>query len=254
MRDAPNERVQPITALEDLTRSLEKGEVDPSSVSVHDTLDETMREIKRVMGTPDLDYIGDFLKAASALIKAKAEKLLPPEEDTDSEVDDENEQEDDFLYDSESEWSNEALLAHLMEYRVFQDAVAELARRDTTWRGVFPRSRPVEITQEIPLTSTEIGLTHLLSALQDILKEAPREEFSHVPQDDLFLERGMDHIRACIREKEKVVFRELFFEPVTRSGVIAVFLALLELIRLREVIVRQDYHFGEIVIAFVPGG
>ena len=64
----------------------------------------------------------------------------------------------------------------------------------------------------------------------------------------------MDHIRSCIQEKTRVAFRELFVRPVTRSGVIAVFLALLELIRLKEVVVEQDRHFGEIMITLVSEG
>jgi len=69
-----------------------------------------------------------------------------------------------------------------MEYRVFQDAVEELARRDTAWRGVFPRGRQIEAKDDLPLPSNEIGLSHLLSALKDILEDAPREEFPHVPK------------------------------------------------------------------------
>lgn len=256
MKDAPREGLQPIRALEELARGLERGEVDPSSVSALNALEEAVREIEQVIEEPDLDYIGDFLSAAGAVIKAKAEKLLPSDECEDSEIEGEieSESEEDSLCGMEREWSNEALLSHLMEYQVFQDAVEELARRDAAWRGAFPRSRPIEINTERPVISTEIGLTHLLSALKDILQDAPREEFSHVPQDELFLERSMDHIRTCIREKHEVAFAELFLKPVTRSGVIGVFLALLELIRLREVIVRQDRHFGEIMIAFVPRG
>ncbi len=257
MKDAPSERLQPIRALEELTRGLEKGEVDPSSVSALNALREAMHEIERVIGKPDLDYVGDFLSAASDVIKAKAEKLLPPEEYQNGEIEGEPEPESEegSLYDAEGEWSNEALLTHLIEYRVFQDAVEELARRDAAWRDVFPRSRPVEIDRlETSVVSTEIELEDLLSALKDILKDAPREEFSHVPQDELFLEKSMDHIRSCIRGKDEVAFGELFQKPVTRSGVIGVFLALLELIRLREIIVRQDRHFGEIMIAFAPGG
>lgn len=254
MKDAPNERLRPIRALEELARGLERGDKDPSQVSARNALEEAILEIERAMGKPDLDYVGDFLSAAGAVIKAKAEKLLPPEEHDTGESEDNGEREEESsLLDPESEWSNEALLAHLMEYRVFQDAVEELARRDAAWRGVFPRGRSVETTDDVPLPSTEIGLSHLLSALKDILEDAPREEFSHVPQDELFLERSMDHIRSCIREKTKVAFFELFPRPVTRSNVIGVFLALLELIRLREVVVQQDRHFGEIMIAFVPG-
>jgi segregation and condensation protein A len=255
LKDAPNERLQPIKALEELALGLQRGDRDPSSVSARNAIEEAISEIEGVMGKPDLDYIGDFLSAACAVIKAKADKLLPPEkDDTCEETEDTGESEESSLSDPEGEWSNEALLAHLMEYRVFQDAVEELARRDAAWRSVFPRGRPIDTKDELSLPSTEIGLSHLLSALKDILEDAPREEFSYVPQDELFLEKSMDHIRSCIREKTQVAFFELFPRPVIRSTVIGVFLALLELICLREVVVHQDRHFGEIVIAFVPGG
>ncbi len=254
MKDTPHERLQPIRTLEDLARSLERGEVDPLSVSVHDVLEETMHEMERTQGMPDLDYVGDYLSAAGTVIRAKSEKLLPPDESEDDEAEDDNEAQGDIdsASDCDEEWSNEALLAHLMEYRVFQDAVEELARRDEAWRGVFPRSRPSEINIEEPIISTEVGLAHLLSALKDILEDAPEEEFSHVPQDELMLEEGMGSIRSVIQENGEATFRELFIKPVTRSKVIAVFLALLELIRLREVVVRQNQHFGEIIISFVP--
>jgi segregation and condensation protein A len=255
LRDASNERLQPIKALEELARALDRGDKDPSSVSARNTLEETMSDIERFIGEPDLDYIGDFISTASAVIKAKAEKLLPPDEHETCAIEDIDEREEEpSSLDPERELSSEALLSHLMEYRVFQDAVEELARRDTAWRGVYPRGRPIESNEDVSLVSTEIGLAHLLSALRDILEDAPREEFSHVPQDELFLERSMDHIRSCIREKTKVTFFELFLKPVTRSSVIGVFLALLELIRLREIAVQQDRHFGEIMIAFVPEG
>lgn len=81
MTDTLCDRQQPIKALEQLARSLEKEETDPLQVSVEGAVKEAMAEVVRVMKQPDLDYIGDFLGAATALIKAKADKLLPPEED-----------------------------------------------------------------------------------------------------------------------------------------------------------------------------
>lgn len=258
MTDTLCDRQQPIKALEQLARSLEKEETDPLQVSVEGAVKEAMAEVVRVMKQPDLDYIGDFLGAATALIKAKADKLLPPEEDGAGEAQDaeENNTEDLISEELETELSNEALLTHLMEYRVFQDAVEELARRDAAWRLMFPRGRRIDTNaqDELQLPSDEIGLPDLLSALKEILKDASSEEFSHIPQDDLFLEKAMDHIRSCIQEKTRVAFRELFVRPVTRSGVIAVFLALLELIRLKEVVVEQDRHFGEIMITLVSEG
>ena len=73
MKDAPNERLQPIRTLEELARALERGDEDPSQVSARNALEEAMAEIVRVMVKSVLDYIGDFLSAAGAVIRAKAE-------------------------------------------------------------------------------------------------------------------------------------------------------------------------------------
>ncbi|MFZ5924616.1 MAG: segregation/condensation protein A, partial [Bacillota bacterium] len=64
----------------------------------------------------------------------------------------------------------------------------------------------------------------------------------------------MDAILARLHHRGKLSFRELFSGPASRPEVIAVFLALLELIRLARVVVRQDSRFGEILIHAAPGG
>ncbi|NLS44359.1 MAG: segregation/condensation protein A [Firmicutes bacterium] len=239
-----------IKNLESLAKAIERGETEPASISVHDILVDSIHGVDRILGEPDLDYIGDFITAAAAVIKAKAHKLLPPDEYEDDNVENTEESELFLSQDSDKEWSNEELLAHLMEYRIFQDAVEELARRDKAWRDVFPGSDSHKVSKEIPMAPNKMGIPDLLSALKDILMDAPREEFYYVPRDELNLERSINHIRSCIKGKGEAVFCELFFHPITRAGVIGVFLALLELIRLGEIIVHQDQQFGEIIVTF----
>ncbi|MEW6230152.1 MAG: hypothetical protein AB1700_19050, partial [Bacillota bacterium] len=65
-------------SLEDLARAIEKGEIDPLSVSVRDAILMCLEEM-RSGRKPSLDDTGSFLAAASALIHAKSKALLPPE-------------------------------------------------------------------------------------------------------------------------------------------------------------------------------
>lgn len=237
-------------SLEDLARAIEKGEIDPLSVSVHDAILMCLEEI-RSGRKPSLDDMGSFLAAASALIHAKSKALLPPEATPgDSspaaagDPADEGEGEDD---------RNDDLVAHLMEYRVFKRAIEELARREETWRSVFWRDAAPPGPGDA-LAPTGVGLGDLISALRDVLKGMPEEEFTALPTDDLAIEEKMDSILARLHHRGKLSFRELFSGPATRPEVIAVFLALLELIRLARVVVRQDSRFGEILIHAAPGG
>jgi len=239
-------------SIEDLARAIEKGEIDPLSVSVHDAVLTCLEEMRRGR-KPSLDDMGSFLAAASALIHAKSKALLPPETMSgDSSPaaasspahEGEDEDEDD---------PNDGLIALLMEYRVFKRAIEELARREETWRSVFWRDSTPPGPGDAP-APTEVGLGDLISALRDVLKGMPEEEFTALPTDDLAIEEKMDAILARLHHRGKLSFRELFSGPASRPEVIAVFLALLELIRLARVVVRQDSRFGEILIHAAPGG
>lgn len=237
-------------SLEDLARAMERREIDPLSVSVCDVI-QTYVEKMRSVRKPSLDDRGSLLAAASALILAKSKALLPSEAvapdgsppDADPPSDEGRDKDD----------RNEALIAHLMEYRMFKEAVEQLARREETWRAVFSRdSMPPGAGDPHELRGVDLG--DLVSALRGILEDMPGEEFTGLPADDLAIGEKMDSILVRLHHEGKISFRELFANPTSRAEVIAVFLALLELIRLAGAVVRQDSHFGEILIYPGPGG
>jgi len=245
--------------LEDLARAIERGDADARSVSVYEVIRACFDELER-SGEPGLDEVGGLLAAASALVAAKAKALLPPEREADEapgasgEGEGVAEGEGEGGDDDGEDDANSALIAHLMEYRIFKEAVEELARRDEAWRLVYLRnSFPSGLRSVRPPEG--VSLSDLIQALRRVLEGIPEDEFTALPTDDLSIEEKMDAILIRLRQRGKLVFRELFDGPViTRSEVIAVFLALLELIRLAKAVVRQDAHFGEILILPAVGG
>ncbi|MGE5592417.1 MAG: segregation and condensation protein A [Betaproteobacteria bacterium] len=245
--------------LEELARAIERREVDARTVSIHEVIHACFEELER-SGETGLDAVGGFLVAASALVAAKSRALLPPEPEADGAAGGSGEcegspEEDGDSGDDNCECDgNSALIAHLMEYRIFKEAVEELARRDEAWRLVYLRDTSPPGTRNAS-PPEGVGLSDLIQALRSVLEGIPEDEFTALPADDLSIEEKMDAILTRLRQKGRLVFGELFDGPtVTRSEVIAVFLALLELIRLAKAVVRQDAHFGEILILPAVGG
>ncbi len=249
-----------IGRLEDLARALDRGEVDPSSVSASDAIQACLDEIRAAGGMAALDQVGDFLVAASALMHAKSRTLLPSEgaqgeaaaasaQASDTEL---GYEEDDESDEGEA-GADEALIARLMQYRVFKEAARELAMREEAWRAVYLRDfeTPVPGARSVP---PEVGLVDLVAALRGVLRTMPDEGFRGIPADDLALEDRMEAVLSQLRAKGELTFRQLFAGQTTRAEVIAVFLALLELIRLHAAVVRQSSRFGEILIYPAAGG
>jgi segregation and condensation protein A len=57
----------------------------------------------------------------------------------------------------------------------------------------------------------------------------------------------IEHVLETLRSKGKMVFSSLFADVASRNEIVCTFLAVLELIRLRQIVAQQDSDFGEIV-------
>jgi len=100
-----------------------------------------------------------------------------------------------------------------------------------------------------PRAGGEASLFDLLSAVNLVLRrfeqpESPRE----IVEDRWTVSERIEHLRALVNRSRSVRFFELFAATTSRSEVVATFLALLELIRLRQVRAVQAELFGEIEI------
>jgi segregation and condensation protein A len=100
-----------------------------------------------------------------------------------------------------------------------------------------------------PRAGAEASLFDLLSAVNLVLRrfeqpESPRE----IVEDKWTVSERIEHLRALVKQHRSVRFSALFAATTSRSEVVATFLALLELIRLRQVWAVQEELFGEIEI------
>jgi segregation and condensation protein A len=196
-------------------------------------------EYIEVMRLLDLEIAGEFLVMASTLMYIKSRELLPVDQQVQTEGEDEGE---------DPRWE---LIRQLVEYKKFKDAAAQLQELESRQENVFPRL-PVkpEFAAEAP-GKPEVSLFDLVNAVSTILKRITEREgvTRDVFEDRWTVSEKIEHIMIRLTELPRVRFSELFAADMSRTEVVVTFLALLELIRLKQLVALQDEAFGEIDIS-----
>src|SRR5580692_2041021 len=216
---------------------IKKEEVDIYEVNLT-RLATQFVEYVDVMRMLDLDIAGEFLVMASTLMYIKSRELLP--RDLQPEAVEEEEGED-------PRWE---LIRQLVAYKKFKDAAAQLQVRELEQENTFPRL-PVKLELEPapgPVRG-EASLFDLINAVSEVLKRVgKREGIREIFEDKWTVSEKIEYLAKLTAERTTVKFSELFLNAGSRTEVICTFLALLELIRLKQLVCTQSGDFGEIDI------
>jgi len=182
----------------------------------------------------NLDIAGEFLVMAATLTQIKSKMLLPAQEEP------QEPQED----------PRAELVKRLLEYEKFKEIAQDLRQRELGQQQVFrrPASKEKEIEGEKEVYF-EASLFDLISAFSVALKDAPRELFYEVIKDEFTVAEKIHQILHLLLEKESALLSELFGKAKNKLEIIVTFLAILELIRLREIVARQKGLFQEIEVS-----
>jgi segregation and condensation protein A len=185
----------------------------------------------------DLEIAGEFLVMAATLMYIKSRELLPVDQQAQVEGEDEGE---------DPRWE---LIRQLVEYKKFKDAAAQLQALEARQEDVFPRTPgKLEFAAETS-TGPEASIFDLVNAINVILKRFNRpEDRRDIFEDKWTVSEKIEHLMKVLTERASVRFSELFEGVTSRSEVVVTFLALLELIRLKQIAAGQHEPFGEIEI------
>ncbi|MBU0570977.1 MAG: segregation/condensation protein A [Candidatus Omnitrophica bacterium] len=189
----------------------------------------------------DLDIAGEFLVMAATLMHIKSRMLLPPDESQEDEVGEED--------------PRDELVRKLLEYKKYKEAASCLQEMRDASKEIFLRTGKdgnEKIFAEENGDYFEASLFDLISAFRKVLKDIPKHTFHNVIKDKVTVADKIHAIYHILAEQEKVFFSALFTGAADKDEVIATFLAVLELIKMREVIVLQKGSFGEIEILRNP--
>mgnify|MGYP001393123829 FL=1 len=215
---------------------IEKNEVDIFNIPIA-VITEQYLDYLHSMQEQDLAIGGEFLVMAATLIRIKAKMLLPAEE---KEEEEEPEEKD----------PREALVEQLLRYKAFKQAAAWLSERYSSSTGCYTRGTtpPQRVTAPV-FTNLIGGLTvrDLAAVYGQILKDLYAEPPSQTIVQRISVVQRLAEIRIRLVGRDRLSFDELLHNK-SRADVVVTFLAVLELVRLREIRVRQDKTFGFIEI------
>ena len=182
----------------------------------------------------DLEVAGELLLMAATLMQIKSKMLLPP----------------DPAGEAEEEGDPRAeLVRRLLEYKAFKEAAERLRGFEDKRRGVFTRFGVETEVDGGDSPFLEVSLFELLSAFSKILKNLPKVDSHEVVRDEFTVAEKVHELFHRLVKTSVLYFRELFDAAKNKMEVITIFLALLELIRLKEVTVSQPDRFGEMAIS-----
>ena len=214
---------------------IQKEEVDIYDIPIAKITDQYL-EYLELMKLMDLSIAGEFLVMAATLMHIKSKMLLPPEPAEGGQAPEED--------------PRAELVKRLLEYKKFKEAATELSQMESHHKHFFARVGPGVDIEELPQEETffEASLFDLITAFTKVLKDIPKDIFYKVVKDEFTVSEKIHDVLHMVVEKKTILFTELFKAAKTKFEIITIFLALLELIKMREIIVIQTAPFGEIEI------
>ena len=214
---------------------IKQDEIDIYDISI-ERITRQYLEYLQAFKELNIEIAGEFIVMAANLIYLKSRSLLP----VDQQPPEEDAQEDDPRWD---------LIRQLIEYKKFKEAAAELHQRALEQERIFAREGGPSHLQD-PLRLGEVGIFQLINAFQTVIKRVEaREDVQEIFGERFSVSEKIDAILQRVAVGAPIRFSDLFGAVVSRLEVVVTFLALLELIRLRQVRAVQKDIFAEIEIA-----
>jgi segregation and condensation protein A len=184
----------------------------------------------------DVDTAGEFIYMSALLIHIKSKMLLPPSPAE--------------IGEGEAEDPRRELVERLLEHERFRNAAQMLQQKrqleDATWTnpGIREFREAADADQEIAADTLD-----LVRVFREVIERAKSRPVLDVSEDAITVRQMIDFVRRrLMMEDRPVALSKLLSNSRSVNAVIAMFLALLELVRLQAILLRQDRGFSEIYI------
>lgn len=230
--------------LELLLHLIEKNKVNIYDIPIV-TITEQYIEYIRSMEQEDMNVMSEFLVMAATLLNIKAKMLLPKEV-----------KEEEEYFDPRLE-----LVERLIEYKKYKYAAIELKDMQISAQQAYYKAEtiPEEVLQyKEDIDPKEVVGDLTLAKLNAIFKEVMkrkvdkidpvRSKFGKIEKEKISVEDKMNNIAQRIEGLNGIKFRTLLESQSSKLEVVVTFLAILELMKVGKIVIRQKELFDDIVI------
>ncbi|MFZ5965816.1 MAG: segregation and condensation protein A [Bacillota bacterium] len=221
---------------------IEKAEVDIYDIPIAKITEQYLAYLEE-MKKFDLDITSEFLVMAATLLEIKSKMLLP------------NKTEEQLTIAIDEIDPRQELIARLIEYKKYKNAAIEFKKREDIFKRTFYKPQeqlePFIVIEDNNVINLDIS--ELINAFNNLLKKKNKqnntiEHVREIKRDEVTIEEKIVQIRDLLNQKVSLRFEELFSDMVSRSEIIVTFLAMLELMKLKFLVVQQNKIFGEITV------
>lgn len=214
---------------------IKKNDIDVCDIPIAEVTEQYMEYIE-MMKMLDLDIVGDFLVMAATLMQIKSRMLLPP----------------DPLAENPDADPRDELVQRLQEYQRFKQIADQLKSKEAHRQDLFQRivdqeqlERMKEESQEVTVEAT---LFDLINALNGALKKVQVKKSYEIKEEEYTVDGKIHTIVHLLLDQPRISLSELFSRTSSKIEAIVTFIAVLELIRLKEVVAIQRRQFEDIEI------
>jgi segregation and condensation protein A len=215
---------------------IRKNELDIYDIPIESVTRQYIDALK-AMQQLDLDLAGEFFVMAATLMEIKSRMLLPKGQHA---VDPNAEEEE-----MDPRWE---LVHQLLQYKKFKDAAAKLHELAVERQNLMERHvSALSDRADRPLKS--VDRIELWNAFNMVLRRLAEKLVVGEIHDELVtVSDQMEWLLARTQTEKSFIFSQLFPNGVTLRRLVATFLAVLELTRLKKLRIRQDEAFSDIIV------
>ncbi len=215
---------------------IRKNELDIYDIPIESVTRQYI-EVLRSMQQFDLEIAGEFFVMAATLMEIKSRMLLPkghaaigPDDDDDA---------------MDPRWE---LVHQLLQYKKFKEAAGGLASLAQFEQDKLPRQVIEAAAAEHDRPLKAVDRIELWNAFNIVLRRlAEKLVVGEIRDEQVTVADQMESLLIRVQTQKSFIFSDLFPEKVTLRVLVATFLAVLELTRLRKLRIKQDEAFTDIV-------
>jgi segregation and condensation protein A len=184
----------------------------------------------------DLEIAGEFLVVAAELMQIKVKMLLPPEPGEEEEVD-----------------PRANLVQRLVEYKRYKEMAVEMKNKEEEQFKVFYRGYH-EMDARVYEEETgedlirDVTFFDLIASFKFAMDRMPKRFVHEIEKFNVTVEEQIAFLEEFFTRRSEATFYEIVKDFSERIRIVVTFLALLEVIRSRKIIVRQLSPYGEVSI------
>lgn len=225
---------------------IEKNEIDIYNIPISEITEQYLKYINQ-MKDLDMEVASEFLVMAATLLEIKSKMLLP------------NPVEEQLEFDVNGLDPRRDLVVKLIEYKKYKNIADFLKQREDKYGKIhFKSQEQLEefIDKDIVVETEEMSLEEevLMKAVKRLIQKAEKMDmhrkqfFQELKRDMYTVEDKITLLKGELEKEKKVQFVKLFKEDCPRLEIVVTFLALLELLKLKVINIKQDKIFDDIII------